>query len=152
MVDKAELVGIARKARPRATMESLESVAVTTELGIDGDFRGKLRRRQVTILSEEDWKAACNDLGRDNIHWTERRANLFVRGIALPRAKGSLLSIGNVVFEITGETDPCNRMDAVAMGLQEALKPDWRGGVTCRVIEAGTLAIGDPVIEGQLVS
>lgn len=147
MVDKAELVGIARKARPRAPMESLESVSVTTELGIDGDFRGKLRRRQVTILAEEDWQAACLEIGRDDIHWTERRANLYVRGIALPRSKGSKLLIGDVVFEITGETDPCNRMDAVAMGLQEALRPDWRGGVTCRVIAGGTITIGDPVTE-----
>ena len=147
MVDKAELVGIARKARPRAAMESLESVSVTTELGIDGDFRGKLHRRQVTILAEEDWQGACHEIGRDDIHWTERRANLFVRGIALPRNKGSKLSIGDVVFEITGETDPCNRMDAVAMGLQEALRPDWRGGVTCRVIVGGTMSIGDPVTD-----
>ncbi|BDW87590.1 MOSC domain-containing protein [Thalassospira tepidiphila] len=147
MVDKAELVGIARKLRPRAPMESLESVSVTTELGIDGDFRGKLRRRQVTVLAEEDWQAACHEIDRDDIHWTERRANLFVRGIALPRSKGSKLSIGDGVFEITGETDPCNRMDAVAMGLQEALRPDWRGGVTCRVIAGGTITIGDPVTE-----
>jgi len=146
MIDKAELVGIARKARPRAPMESLESVSVTTELGIDGDFRGKLRRRQVTILAEEDWQAACQEIGQDDIHWTERRANLFVCGIALPRSKGSKLSIGDVVFEITGETDPCNRMDAVAMGLQEALRPDWRGGVTCRVIAGGTITVGDQVI------
>lgn len=147
MTVNAKLLGIARKARPRAPMEILDRVDVTTELGIDGDCRGKLRRRQVTILSEEDWQAACHDLGRDDIPWTERRANLFVRGIALPRTKGSTLSIGDVVFEITGETDPCNRMDAVAMGLQEALRPDWRGGVTCRVIVGATITIGDPVTE-----
>lgn len=147
MVIKAELIGIARKARPRAPMESLDQVDVTTERGIDGDFRGKLRRRQVTILAEEDWQAACNEISRTDIPWTERRANHYVRGITLPRTKGSKLSIGNVVFEITGETDPCNRIDAVAMGRQDALKPDWRVGVTCRVIEGGSLAIGAPVIE-----
>jgi MOSC domain-containing protein YiiM len=26
-----------------------------------------------------------------------------------------------------------------------ALYPDWRGGVTCRVLEGGRVAIGDPV-------
>ncbi|MBC07525.1 MOSC domain-containing protein [Thalassospira sp.] len=145
MAGKAELIGIARKARSRAPMESLDRVDVTTDLGVDGDYRGKLRRRQVTILAEEDWQAACAELDRNDIPWTERRANLLVRGIALPRTKGSRLSIGNVIFEITGETDPCNRMDDVAMGLQDALMPDWRGGVTCRVIEGGTIAIGDPV-------
>lgn len=145
MFDQAELVGIARKARSRAPMETLEQIDVTTELGLDGDYRGKLRRRQVTILAEEDWQAACGELNRDDLPWTERRANLLVRGITLPRIKGSTLSIGNVIFEITGETDPCNRMDDVAMGLQNALMPDWRGGVTCRVIKGGTIAIGDPV-------
>jgi MOSC domain-containing protein YiiM len=145
MVVKAELIGIARKARSRAPMQSLDRIKVTTELGLDGDYRGKLRRRQVTILAEEDWLSACRAIGRTDIPWTERRANLYVRGIALPRTKGSRLSIGDVVFEITGETDPCHRMEAVADGLQDALTPDWRGGVTCRVIKGGHVSIGDPV-------
>ena len=141
----AELIGIARKARSKAPMEPLDRIKVTPELGLDGDYRGKLRRRQVTILAEEDWHVACHEIGLSDIPWTERRANLYVRGIALPRTKGSRLSIGDVVFEITGETDPCNRMEAVATGLQNALEPDWRGGVTCRVITGGEISVGDPV-------
>ena len=145
MNTKAELIGIARKTRSRAPMESLDRVEVTTELGVNGDYRGKLRRRQVTILAKEDWQAACREIGQGDIPWTERRANLYVCGIVLPRIKGSKLSIGGVIFEITGETDPCDRMDEVAMGLKDALTPNWRGGVTCRVVGAGTLSIGDPV-------
>ncbi|WP_033068107.1 MOSC domain-containing protein [Thalassospira australica] len=146
MTGTAELIGIARKARSHAPMETLDQVDITTELGLDGDYRGKLRRRQITILAEEDWQAACQDIDRPDIPWTERRANLLVRGIALPRTKGTRLTIGTVVFEITGETDPCNRMDDVAPGLQNALSPDWRGGVTCRVITSGTVSLGDAVI------
>lgn len=145
MTGAAELIGIARKARAHAPMEPLDQVDVTTQLGLDGDYRGKLRRRQVTILAEEDWQTACAEIDHPDIPWTARRANLLVRGVTLPRIKGSKVTIGTVVFEITGETDPCNRMDDVAPGLREALTPDWRGGVTCRVIAGGTISIGDVV-------
>jgi MOSC domain-containing protein YiiM len=96
MAQNAELIGIARKSKPRAPMEPLEQVTVTTELGVDGDYRGKLRRRQVTILAEEGWQAAINDIARPDLPWTTRRANLLVRGIDLPREKGSKIKIGTV--------------------------------------------------------
>ncbi|MHC8495124.1 MOSC domain-containing protein [Thalassospira sp. SM2505] len=143
MTVKAELIGIARKSKSRAPMDSLDQVTASTDLGIDGDYRGKLRRRQVTILAEEGWQAAINEINRPDLPWTTRRANLLVRGIDLPREKGSKLVIGTVTFEITGETDPCSRMDDAASGLMDAMTPDWRGGVTCRVIEGGELRLGD---------
>ncbi|MBX2832832.1 MAG: MOSC domain-containing protein [Rhodospirillales bacterium] len=143
MTGTAELIGIARKAKSHAPMETLDQVDVTTKLGVDGDYRGKLRRRQVTILSEEGWKAACNDINRPDLDWTIRRANLFVRGIELPQIPGSKLRIGSVIFEVTGETDPCERMDEAALGLKAAMTPEWRGGVTCRVIQDGVIRCGD---------
>jgi MOSC domain-containing protein YiiM len=36
-------------------------------------------------------------------------------------------------------------MDELAPGLRAALTPDWRGGVTGRVIADGTIAVGDEV-------
>ncbi|WP_430473255.1 MOSC domain-containing protein [Thalassospira lucentensis] len=145
MTTTAELIGIARKAKSHAPMETLDRVDVTTKLGIDGDYRGKLRRRQVTILSEEGWQAACEEINQPDLDWTIRRANLFVRGITLPRTKGRKIAIGSVIFEITGETDPCHRMDEAAPGLKNAMTPDWRGGVTCRVIQDGVICCGDRV-------
>ena len=43
------------------------------------------------------------------------------------------------------ETDPCSRMDEQHAGLRDALTPDWRGGVCCRVIAGGNVAVGDEV-------
>ena len=42
-------------------------------------------------------------------------------------------------------------MDEEAEGLRETLIPDWRGGVGCRVLQGGEIAVGDAVRieEGQ---
>jgi MOSC domain-containing protein YiiM len=50
-----------------------------------------------------------------------------------------------VRLEVTAQTTPCARMDETWPGLRRALAPDWRGGVTARVITGGAIALGDPV-------
>ena len=144
------LIGIARRAKSRVPMEELTEGRVTVEAGLTGDFRGaKFRTRQITVLAREDWEAALLDLagltGPPDLPWTVRRANLFVEGVRLPRAKGGVLRIGPVVLEITGQTNPCHRMEAAHAGLLSALHPNWRGGVTCRVREGGSIRLGDAV-------
>ena len=147
------LIGIARKDRPHGPMELLDRVAIGLDTGVHGDHRGAIRpgksnRRQVTILMAEDWMAAIADLGRP-VSWEQRRANLLVEGVILPREEGARVRIGGAIVEITGECDPCRRMDAVADGLQLALRPEWRGGRIARVIEGGAIALGDEVeVEG----
>ena len=46
---------------------------------------------------------------------------------------------------MTAQTYPCARMEEARAGLLKALAKEWRGGVTCRVLEGGRIAIGDPV-------
>ena len=144
------LIGIARRSARRAPMEELSSGLITLEAGLDGDNRGsKFMSRQITVLAREDWEAALLDLsdlmGQPDLPWATRRANLYVEGVRLPRAKGGVLQIGPVVLEITGQTNPCHRMEEARSGLLSALHPDWRGGVTCRVREGGPIKLGDPV-------
>ena len=123
---------------------------ISVERGLEGDFRGsKYPQRQITVLAREDWYAALADLdtaGRPPLPWTARRANLLVEGVVLPRSKGSILAVGPVVLEVTGVTSPCARMEEAAPGLLKALGRDGRGGVTTRVLEAGDIRIGDPVV------
>ena len=80
-----------------------------------------------------------------DLPWTVRRANLLVESVRLPRAKGGILRIGAVVLEITGQTNPCHRMEEAQRGLLSALHPEWRGGVTCRVLKGGSVRTGDAV-------
>ncbi len=141
MATSAKLVGIAIKPKRLLPMHTLDAVELSVELGLVGDSRGKSGPRQVTLLSLTAWRAACTDLGVD-LPWTTRRANLLVDDLPLFQSSGSRLLIGPAVLEITGETDPCSRMEAAQAGLFEALRRDWRGGVCCRVVQNGSLALG----------
>jgi MOSC domain-containing protein YiiM len=131
-------------------METVESVEVTIEGGIHGDFRGWVKpggkgKRQVTLMEAGDWEAAMAEVGH-NLPWWNRRANLLVTGLDLPQVPGALLRIGtDVVLRINCECDPCSRMEEIAEGLKAALLPDWRGGVCTRVLAGGHIAIGDRI-------
>ena len=140
------LIGIARRDAKRAPMEELERVRIEAGGGLDGDWRARLRNRGVTVIAREAWEAALADWDEPkDLPWTTRRANLLVEDIDLPQEPGRLLQVGNVVLRITGETDPCERMEEQCAGLMAALTPDWRGGVTCYVVQGDEVAIGDEV-------
>jgi MOSC domain-containing protein YiiM len=146
MNSMATLTGIARRAQKGAPMETLDAGPVTCDSGVAGDFRGKPGKRQVTVLSAESWQIACHEVG-DALAWTTRRANLLVSGLSFsPDQVGSKIQIGELVMQITGETDPCSNIEKTKTGLFDALKPDWRGGVCCKVIQDGRIALGDPVL------
>ena len=136
------LCGIAFRARSAAPMQCLSTAPVTCQSGVADDARGRPGKRQVTVLSLESWELACAELGV-TLPWTQRRANLLVSGMVFgPETVGQLLHFGSLTLEITRETDPCRRMDAACQGLQAALRPDWRGGVCCRVLSDGALEVG----------
>lgn len=135
---------IARRAASRAPMERLDAVEVSAEAGLNGDYRGRSMRRQVTLIAAEDWQAVCAELGAE-LDWTLRRANLLVAGLALPREAGAVVRVGGVTLAVTGQTEPCARMDEQHAGLRAALTPDWRGGITCRVVDGGAIKVGDAV-------
>lgn len=139
------LVGIARRAAPRAPMQLLNATDVTIAAGIVGDCKGlKFRKRQVTVLAAEAWEIACAAI-RADLPWTARRANLLTRNVDLPRARGARLRVGGLLLEVTGQTYPCRRMDEVKPGLLKALAPDWRGGLTCTVVEGAHIELGAQV-------
>lgn len=144
------IAGIARHGRSRGPIEVIERAQVTVERGIEGDRRGARKpggtgRRQVTLMERADWAAAMTEIGRD-LPWWERRANLLVDGLDLPQRPGARLRIGcDVLLEVTRDTEPCHRMEAIAPGLFAALSPDWRGGACSRVLAGGEIAVGDEI-------
>ena len=139
-----QVIGIARRKTKRARMETLTQGTISNDHGLEGDFRGKPGPRQFSILNEEGWKEACKELSQE-LDWTIRRANLFIKGLDLKKTVGKQLSIGTVTFEITDELDPCSRMEEQVTGLKKALTDNWRGGILCRVISGGTINIDDRI-------
>jgi len=139
-----ELLGIARRSKPRELLETANEVLVTIEAGVEGDCHGSVPDRQVTVISADSWRDACQDLGME-VPWTKRRANLVLGGIVLRDTEGALILIGDVLLEIAGENPPCRVMDIQQDGLREALKPDWRAGVSCRVLAGLKIKLGDAV-------
>ncbi|MFT4747905.1 MAG: MOSC domain-containing protein YiiM [Congregibacter sp.] len=141
-----QLLDIAFRPKSRAAMQTKVGTMVSKVAGVDGDFRGKPGKRQVTVMSIEQWQLACDELGTI-LPWTIRRANLLVDGVSFDATMiGQQIKIGQCILYITGETDPCPKMDAQHQGLTHALTPDWRGGVCCRVISDGRIKVGDNVM------
>jgi len=138
-----ELRRIWTKRAHRGPMDERSTATLIARRGIVGnaDQGGK---RQVTIVDEARWNELMEQLGAD-ADPRERRANLLVRGIDLMDTRGRLLRIGPAALRIVGETRPCERMDEVWPGLQEALRHRWGGGVFAEVIEGGDIAVGDLV-------
>jgi MOSC domain-containing protein YiiM len=109
--------------------------------GIEAERRVRSTRRHVTVLSREGWEAACRQLGA-GLHWSARRANFLIEGLDLRDCSGRWLRIGDVLMEVTGRNSPCRRMDEVLPGLLKALGPEWRSGVTARVVSGGRVTLG----------
>jgi MOSC domain-containing protein YiiM len=137
------LLAIARAPVKRGALVPISEAVIGVADGVAGDARGVRAGRQVTVVFREGWEAACRDLGVE-LPWTTRRANLLVEGVPVPR-EGRRLVIGGAVLEVTQETQPCQVMEAAHRGLRAALTPEWRGGVCCRVVQGGTIRIGDRV-------
>lgn len=139
------LINIAFRTTSKASMQTCDQANISLTKGVEQDFRGSAKNRQVTILSTVDWLQVCKEIDAD-LPWTIRRANLLVDKLTFSQADvGKTLYIGDIELEITRETDPCSRMDDQHQGLKSALMSEWRGGVCCKVIKAGSLKVGDSV-------
>lgn len=144
------LHGIATRPVNKAPME-IHSEGWITDTGLKGNYYSTLSKilrssRQVTVLSLEQWQDAMADIGQ-RLPWHLRRANLCVEGHRFTKSDvGRSILIGrNALLHITGETDPCKRMDEIHPGLQEVLRLPFRGGVTCRVTNPGEIFLNDIV-------
>lgn len=140
------VLGLAVRPNTSTPLQLHDSLSITVEHGIDHDH-GKSKRRGITLLSQTQWLATLSDLGVsvDDLPWTTRRANVLIDAPTLEHLIGKTILVGNVRIEILAETKPCDLMDQQHQGLMQALTPDCRGGVYGRILNDGTVRIGDAV-------
>jgi MOSC domain-containing protein YiiM len=100
--------------------------------------------RQVTLLSEERWAELMQEVGA-SVGPAARRANLVISGINLENTRGRVLHVGRCRLRIGGETRPCEQMENIAAGLQQAMRERWGGGAFAEVLVGGPIAVGDVV-------
>ena len=144
------ITGIAIASAAKMPMTEIDLADITKHRGILGNHRGNWKpggnNRQITLLSLHHWESTCAELNA-HLPWSARRANICLDTVSLGQhLLGAKLHLGEqVVLQITGETEPCKRMDEIHPGLQYALRDGWRGGATCKVITGGTIALDDKV-------
>jgi MOSC domain-containing protein YiiM len=141
---RLEWIGV-RPSR-RASVEPIESAKLSAGHGVDGDRYNTKRDgpRQVTLIAAEDIAAIAAFLGLPAVAPELLRRNLVTRGINLLALKDRQFRVGATLLEGSGECAPCSRMEeALGLGGYNAVR--GHGGITARVIEGGTVRVGDPI-------
>ena len=137
----------------REPIDEVTEVVVRVGTGLDGD-RHALRgtgKRQVTLIQAEHLPAIAATLrptadGTSELVTPDRlRRNLLVSGFPLLAVRDRRFRVGGVLLEGTGLCHPCSRMEEeFGPGGYNAVR--GHGGITARVIEGGTIRVGDAVV------
>jgi MOSC domain-containing protein YiiM len=140
---RVEWIGL-RPARATA-MVAVGEAAATAGGGLDGDrYKGGSGERGVTLIQAEHLPVIAALAGHDAVAPATLRRNLVVSGIPLVALKGRRFRVGGLVLEGTEACDPCSRMEA-ALGPGGFNAMRGHGGLCARIIEGGTVRIGDVV-------
>lgn len=139
-----EWIGIRSKRRtPLVALDEVEAVA---GVGLVGDhYASKTNgKRQVTLIQLEHLTVVAQILAKAEVLAASVRRNIVVSGINLYALRDRKFRIGDVVLEGAGTCDPCSRMEEVlGPGGYNAMR--GHGGIVCRILESGTIRIGDPL-------
>lgn len=141
-----QLRWIGLRPQRRAPVTAVSSAELVAGKGIVGDrYRTTSNgARQVTLIADEDLAAIAAFLGRPAVEPADLRRNLVTAGINLAALQGRRFRIGVALLEASGACAPCSRMEEVfGRGGYNAVR--GRGGITARIVEGGTLTIGDSV-------
>ena len=139
-----EWIGI--RAARRSPLESVEEAQISIPDGLVGDhYKGRSKKRQVTFIMAEHLANVASLLGIEKAEPGLARRNIVVSGINLLAFNDRRFQIGDeVVMEMTGICHPCSRMEEnFGAGGYNAMR--GHSGINARVIQGGTIRLGDAV-------
>lgn len=144
-VGRLEWIGV--RPERMSELRSVDKVYAVAERGLEGDHKVTGRagsKRQVTLIQHEHLVAVAGLLHRQQVPPALVRRNLVVSGINLLALKGKRFTVGEVLLEFSGPCEPCSRMEYnLGPGGFNAMR--GHGGITAKVIEGGTISVGDSV-------
>lgn len=127
----------------RLPMTDVVTVKAEAGKGLVGDRYHGSRHRHVSVQAVEDLGAAEAVFGAPIPPELTRR-NITVRGVDLPTTPGERITIGDVLLEVVRIAAPCKLLDDdIGPGAKAALRR--RAGTIFRLIDTGTINVGDPV-------
>ena len=124
----------------RQPMRCVDQVEVLTNRGFAGCVHGRAGSRRQVLLVESEVVARFElspGILRENITTTGlHHAQLLA---------GQRLFIGDVILEVSGPCEPCEKLEEIRAGLRQEL--DGCRGTLCRVISSGTIRRGDCIVQ-----
>lgn len=154
-LDKAEsgaVTWLGLRPSRKADIQVCQEVLAKAERGLVGDHsasRASGSARQVTLINAEDIHAIAALLNHAEIDPSSLRRNIVVSGLNLHAARYQLLQIGNAIVEVGAHCHPCSRMEKT-LGKGAVLSMFNRGGYCAKIIQGGTIKVGDKVRVTQL--
>ncbi|MES2859750.1 MAG: MOSC domain-containing protein [Pseudomonadota bacterium] len=141
---RVQWIGL-RPARDVPMQQAAEAIA-TARRGLAGDrYASASGKRGLTLIQAEHLPVIAALAGHAELAPALLRRNLVVSGIPLIALKGRRFRIGDVLLEGTDPCDPCSRMEeALGAGGYNAMR--GMGGLCARILEGGTLRVGDAVV------
>jgi MOSC domain-containing protein YiiM len=139
LINVAKALHLFRAPKRRAPMEELSEVLVVENSGLAGCAHARLGgRRQVLLMDIETLRALELEPGMI-------RENITTEGLDVHALQvGQKLRVGEVELAVSLVCEPCNQLEMLREGLQEAML--GRRGMLCRVRRGGVVKAGDVIL------
>jgi len=139
-----------------APMQPLPAVQALENQGLAGDRylkgRGTYSKkpgvdRQITLIEAEALRYLEAERGT-RLAPEESRRNLVTEGIALNPLVGQTFRVGEVTLQGVRLCEPCGYLaELTGKDVFEPMK--GRGGLRARIVEGGTIRVGDPIATAE---
>jgi MOSC domain-containing protein YiiM len=123
--------------------EGLATDRYLTGVGFYSDRPTDPGAREVTLFEAEVLEALHRETGI-TLSAAEHRRNLTTRGVRLDDLLGRCFRVGDVLLEGVKDCPPCEHLQELVG--KPVLRPLVdRGGLRARVVEGGTIRVGDAI-------